>query len=123
MEATHFPEMSGDFQRTTQCYIPDDRTRHIHRCENLKSYKHFSVSTATVQRGDKKIGDQCNKTMQCGFDGAVCAGDKKPTCQCQPELPATNHIDKCGKRMYSAASSLAPELTKTPSSSVIQYII
>ncbi|GFG29654.1 hypothetical protein Cfor_10098, partial [Coptotermes formosanus] len=51
----------------------------------------------TVQRGDKKIGDKCNVTSDCGFDGAICAGDKKSTCQCLPELPASNHIDKCGK--------------------------
>jgi hypothetical protein len=27
-----------DYQRTTQRYIPEDRTLHNHRCENLKSY-------------------------------------------------------------------------------------
>jgi hypothetical protein len=27
-----------DFQRTTRRYIPEDRTLHNHRCENLKSY-------------------------------------------------------------------------------------
>jgi hypothetical protein len=56
--------------------------------------------TATVQRGDKKIGDKCDETNDCGFDGAICAGDKKSTCQCLPELSVSNHIDKCGKRMY-----------------------
>jgi hypothetical protein len=69
---------------------------------NMRSYNSnsLSVSTATVQRGDKKIGDKCNETKECGFDGAVCSGDKKSTCQCIPELPASNHIDKCGKGMY-----------------------
>jgi hypothetical protein len=28
-----------DFQRTTRSYIPEDRTLHKHRCENLKSCK------------------------------------------------------------------------------------
>ncbi|XP_023722539.2 uncharacterized protein LOC111872665, partial [Cryptotermes secundus] len=63
----------------------------------VKTYKCFSVSTATIQRGDKKIGDKCNETKECGFDGAICAKDKKSTCQCLLELPASNHIDKCGK--------------------------
>jgi hypothetical protein len=27
-----------DFQRTTRCYIPEDRTLHNHRYEELKSY-------------------------------------------------------------------------------------
>jgi hypothetical protein len=34
-----FLETSVDFQRTTRRYIPEDRTLHNHRCENLKSYK------------------------------------------------------------------------------------
>jgi hypothetical protein len=70
----------------------------------LQLNKYFYVPTATIQRGDKKIGDKCDLTSECGFDGAVCAGDKKSTCQCVPELPATNHIDKCGKGRYPAAS-------------------
>jgi hypothetical protein len=32
------PKMSVEFQRTTRRYIPEDRTLHNHRCENLKSY-------------------------------------------------------------------------------------
>jgi hypothetical protein len=31
-------ETSVDFQRTTRRYIPEVRTLHNHRCENLKSY-------------------------------------------------------------------------------------
>jgi hypothetical protein len=31
-------ETSGDFQRTTRSYIPEGRTPHNYRCENLKSY-------------------------------------------------------------------------------------
>jgi hypothetical protein len=38
MEATCSSEMSLDFQRTTQRFIPEDKTLHNHRCENLKSY-------------------------------------------------------------------------------------
>jgi hypothetical protein len=30
---------SVDFQWTTQHYIPEERTLHNHRCENLKSYR------------------------------------------------------------------------------------
>jgi hypothetical protein len=33
-----FSETSVDFPRTTRRYIPEDRTIHKHRCENLKSY-------------------------------------------------------------------------------------
>jgi hypothetical protein len=32
-------ETSVNFQRTTRRYIPENGTLHIHRCENLKSYK------------------------------------------------------------------------------------
>jgi streptogramin lyase len=38
MEATYSTETSVDFQRTTRCCIPEDRTLHNHRCENLRSY-------------------------------------------------------------------------------------
>jgi hypothetical protein len=31
------------FQRTTRRYIPEDHTLHTHRCENLKSCKHWNV--------------------------------------------------------------------------------
>jgi hypothetical protein len=30
-----------DFQRTAQRYIPEDRTLHNRRCENLKSYTYM----------------------------------------------------------------------------------
>jgi hypothetical protein len=39
MKATCFSENSVGFQRTTPRYIPEDRTLHNHRCENLKSYR------------------------------------------------------------------------------------
>ncbi|KAJ9573687.1 hypothetical protein L9F63_008900, partial [Diploptera punctata] len=54
----------------------------------------------TVPRGNKKIGDKCEDVNECGFDGAVCTGgDKKITCQCRDDLRASNHIDKCGKKI------------------------
>jgi hypothetical protein len=37
MEATYFFEDSVAFERTTQLYIPEDRTIHNHRWEDLKS--------------------------------------------------------------------------------------
>jgi hypothetical protein len=39
MEANYYSETSVDFQRTTWRYIPEERTIHNHRCENLNSYK------------------------------------------------------------------------------------
>jgi hypothetical protein len=37
-EVTFSSETSADFQRTTRRYIPEGRTLHNHRCENLRSY-------------------------------------------------------------------------------------
>uniref|UniRef100_A0A182QRG6 EGF-like domain-containing protein n=1 Tax=Anopheles farauti TaxID=69004 RepID=A0A182QRG6_9DIPT len=48
-------------------------------------------------RGSKKFGDKCESTTECGFAGSFC-DPKKHTCQCTVDLPATNHIDKCGKK-------------------------
>jgi hypothetical protein len=39
MEATCSSKVSVDFQRTTRCYIPENRTLHNHCCVNLKSYQ------------------------------------------------------------------------------------
>jgi hypothetical protein len=39
MEAICSSETSVDTKRTTRRYVPEDGTRHNHRCENLKSYK------------------------------------------------------------------------------------
>jgi hypothetical protein len=38
MEALCSYETSVDSERTTRLYIPEERTPHSHRCENLKSY-------------------------------------------------------------------------------------
>jgi hypothetical protein len=43
METICSSETSVDFQRVTRRYIPEDKTLHNHRCENLKSYFHLSV--------------------------------------------------------------------------------
>uniref|UniRef100_A0AAG5CP28 EB domain-containing protein n=1 Tax=Anopheles atroparvus TaxID=41427 RepID=A0AAG5CP28_ANOAO len=50
-----------------------------------------------TSRGLKKFGDKCESTTECGFAGSFC-DPKKHTCQCTVDLPATNHIDKCGKK-------------------------
>jgi hypothetical protein len=44
MEATCSPETPDDFQRTTQHCIPEDRTLHNHRYENLECYKREHAS-------------------------------------------------------------------------------
>jgi hypothetical protein len=38
MEAIYSSETSVDFQQTTRRYIPEDRTIHNQRCENLTSF-------------------------------------------------------------------------------------
>jgi hypothetical protein len=43
MEAACSSKTSVDFQWTTWCYIPEDRTCHNHHCTNLKFYKMFFV--------------------------------------------------------------------------------
>jgi hypothetical protein len=39
VKAIYSSETSVDVQRTTWHYIPDDRTLHNYRCENLETYK------------------------------------------------------------------------------------
>jgi hypothetical protein len=49
MNAKYSSEMSVEFQQTTWRYIPEDRTLHNHRCENLKSYIIRFYCQQTVQ--------------------------------------------------------------------------
>jgi hypothetical protein len=52
MEATFSSETSADFQRTVRRYIPEDRTLHNHRCENLRPYNYviaFPVAKVVIQ--------------------------------------------------------------------------
>jgi hypothetical protein len=65
MEETHSSETSMYFQQTTRRYIPEDRTRHNHRCENLKFYKDIvTCQRIARQRLDKQpaIGARNNRT-------------------------------------------------------------
>ncbi|XP_049820753.1 uncharacterized protein LOC109605412 isoform X2 [Aethina tumida] len=48
-----------------------------------------------ANRGDKKFGDRCIYNDECGFEGGIC-DERMMKCQCRPDLPITNHLDKCG---------------------------
>lgn len=56
----------------------------------------FFLSSDYASRGQKKFGDKCDNTLECGFPGSIC-DTKKKSCQCTEDLPVTNHFDKCGK--------------------------
>jgi hypothetical protein len=49
MEETYSSVTPVDFRRTTRRYIPENRTLHNHRCENLKFYKN-KTDEADVSR-------------------------------------------------------------------------
>jgi hypothetical protein len=48
MDPTYSTQMSLDFQRTAQCYIPEDRTPRNHRCDNVKIVNSGFVETVYV---------------------------------------------------------------------------
>jgi hypothetical protein len=60
MEETCYSETSVDIQRTTRRYIPEDRTLHNHRCENLNSYMYYNASF----QGLKWSGDSVAPTSK-----------------------------------------------------------
>ncbi|BFF91862.1 uncharacterized protein DMAD_10058 [Drosophila madeirensis] len=71
--------------------------------DNFFAVNAFSAGPETTtpefdyaSRGQKKFGDKCDNTLECGFPGSIC-DPKKKSCQCTEDLPVTNHIDKCGK--------------------------
>ncbi|XP_052562430.1 uncharacterized protein LOC120424276 isoform X2 [Culex pipiens pallens] len=59
-------------------------------------FGYFDYDFNPSKRGPLKFGDRCESTTECGFAGSVCDATLR-TCQCTSDLPATNHIDKCGK--------------------------
>jgi hypothetical protein len=79
-----YSETSVDFQRTTRRNLPEDRTFHNHRCENLKSRKSFDRSgertkaypntlhcgylTSTGQYAQKSQTKRTQVTVDVGYD-------------------------------------------------------
>ncbi|XP_022209429.2 uncharacterized protein LOC111065516 isoform X2 [Drosophila obscura] len=71
--------------------------------DNFFAVNAFSAGPETTtpefdyaSRGQKKFGDKCDNTLECGFPGSIC-DPKKKSCQCTEDLAVTNHFDKCGK--------------------------
>jgi hypothetical protein len=46
-------DISADFQRTTHRCMPEDRTLHNHRCENLKSYSSAFSSSKRLRKSSR----------------------------------------------------------------------
>jgi hypothetical protein len=63
MKVTYSSETSVDFQRTTRCCIPEDRTLHKHRYESLKGSSyislHFVTCTSYQKKSQKEIFINC----------------------------------------------------------------
>jgi hypothetical protein len=55
MEVAYSSKMSVDsqHQRTTQRYIPEDRTLHKHHCENLKLYRCWQILLCPINLENK----------------------------------------------------------------------
>jgi hypothetical protein len=55
MEATYSSETSFDFQRTTQRYIPEDKSFHNHSCENQRPY----IAMLMVENSRMQLANHC----------------------------------------------------------------
>ncbi|XP_062563949.1 multiple epidermal growth factor-like domains protein 10 isoform X2 [Armigeres subalbatus] len=73
------------------------------RCRCQFEWEPIHMTNGTLEcidpagRGTLMFGDKCESTTDCGFAGSVCDSGTR-TCQCTSDLPATNHLDKCGKK-------------------------
>jgi hypothetical protein len=68
MEAICSFETSVDFQRSTLCYIAEDRSLHNHRSENLKSCKCivvFACHTTQVQGCNPNLNQDHSHDLSC----------------------------------------------------------
>ncbi|KAI5727299.1 hypothetical protein M8J77_000411 [Diaphorina citri] len=54
-----------------------------------------TTTNSMAGRGEKKFGDKCVETKECGVENSFCDEGSKQ-CQCLPEFSVTNHYDKCG---------------------------
>lgn len=54
-----------------------------------------TTTNSMAGRGEKKHGDKCVETKECGVENSYCDETYKQ-CQCLPDHPVTNHYDKCG---------------------------
>jgi hypothetical protein len=68
MEATRSSEKSVHFQRTTLYYIPEDRSFHNHRCENLNSYMMNEFLNIFIVQV-KHLWTQCSNGKQFQSEG------------------------------------------------------
>jgi hypothetical protein len=61
MEAKYSTETSVDFQRTTWHCIPEDRTLHNHRCENLRLYTVYGLEQRMMNKVQEDSKANINK--------------------------------------------------------------
>jgi hypothetical protein len=55
MKVTCSSETTVDFQRTTRLFIPEGRTIHNHRCENLRKYLPVIKQNLEVENSELRV--------------------------------------------------------------------
>jgi hypothetical protein len=68
MEAARSSETSVGFHQVTRRYIPEDRTRHSHLCESLRSLLTYRVLSISLIDAGKEIGLEVNKEKRVYID-------------------------------------------------------
>ncbi|KAM3960988.1 EB domain-containing julius seizure protein [Aphomia sociella] len=52
--------------------------------------------TASNKNSRGRYSDTCSTVADCNFTHSIC-DDVQKTCMCHPDVPVSNHYDKCGK--------------------------
>ncbi|XP_059056655.1 uncharacterized protein LOC131850453 isoform X1 [Achroia grisella] len=52
--------------------------------------------TASNKNSRGRYGDTCSTAVDCNFTDSICDEVQK-ICMCHPDVPVSNHVDKCGK--------------------------
>jgi hypothetical protein len=93
-EVTWSSETLVDFQRTTLHYIPEDRTLHNHRCENLKSYLSVYVSHSGTQEAKNDAADKIvNLCDPYATHGIEISAFNMTQLQCVKQTHSPNTVD------------------------------
>jgi hypothetical protein len=116
MEAKWTYETSVDFQRTTRRYIPEGRTLHNHRCENLKSYissQNGNVLSNKSTAPEYRLHSWQAVSLQTDPNIVMCAQQKRFDAEGE-EKRGTKEIRRESRNRYTTAERSASCRDKRP---------
>jgi hypothetical protein len=102
VEVTCSSETSVDVQRTTRRYIPEDKTIHNHRCDNLKFYEYLTPRVTAM-------GDVVRSPVINVLNNQSRTDDKGWSCMCRLDYFETSLSSTLRRYVNPTLCSLSAE--------------